>query len=116
MNILDNRIDLNSAIWGPSGWFFIDSIVLSYPKRPTDKQKQEYKNFFYSFPTILPCDKCREHFKKYIKKYPLSSKILESKDNFIIWILAAHNNIRKMQNKKDITLKEFYNYYNKNIN
>jgi hypothetical protein len=103
-----NRVDLNSSIWGPSGWFFIDSIVLSYPKKPTDEQKQEYKKFFSSFSTILPCEKCREHFGKYLKKYPLSSKILESKDNFIIWILAAHNNIRK--NK--ISLKEFYDYYN----
>jgi hypothetical protein len=29
------RNNLNPKIWGPSGWFFIDSIVLSYPDNPT---------------------------------------------------------------------------------
>ena len=108
----DIRIDLDSNIWGPNGWFFIDSICLSYPINPTDIDKQQYKNFFYSFPNVLPCSKCRIHFNNYIIKYPLTDDILNSKENLIKWILTAHNNVR---NKK-INIEEFYSYYNDKYN
>lgn len=107
------RVNLNSNIWGPHGWFFCESICLGYPDNPTKEIKQQYKNFFYSFPYIIPCTKCRLHFSQYIKKYPLNDKILSSKDNLIMWILSAHNNVKKINNNKKITLKKFYKYYNK---
>jgi hypothetical protein len=106
-----NRTNLNSNIWGKFGWFFIDSVCLSYPQKPTDKEKKQYINFFNSFEIILPCESCRSHFSQYINKYPLDEHILKSKDNLIIWILGAHNNINKLNNKKLITLDEFYSYY-----
>lgn len=104
----DIRIDLDSSVWGPHGWFFIDSICLSYPTNPTNDEKEHYKNFFYSFPTIIPCYKCRIHFNEYLNTNPLTDTILESKENLINWVLIAHNRIRT----KDIKLEEFYNYYN----
>jgi hypothetical protein len=30
--IIMYRDNLASEIWGPKGWFFIDSIVLGYPE------------------------------------------------------------------------------------
>ena len=72
------RIDLPSEIWGPSGWFFIDSICLSYPNNPTELEKKQYRKFFYSFPIILPCSKCRIHFNEYIEMNPLNDEILIS--------------------------------------
>ena len=108
----DIRIDLDSKIWGPNGWFFIDSISLSYPIHPSDIDKQQYKNFFYSFPNILPCSKCRIHFNDYINKNPLTDEILSSKEKLIKWILSSHNNIRD----KQIDIEEFYLYYNDKYN
>jgi hypothetical protein len=110
------RVNLDSNIWGAHGWFFCESICLGYPDNPTNEVKQQYKNFFYSFPYIIPCYKCRLHFSEHIKKYPLNNKILSSKYNLIIWMLSAHNNVKRMNNKKQITLKKFYKYYNKMYN
>lgn len=109
----DIRTELKSDIWGPHGWFLFDSICLSYPNNPTNTDKEQYKYFFYSLPHILPCSKCRIHFKEYIEKYPLNDDILKSKYNLIIWILTAHNNVKKINNNNKITLKNFYNFYNK---
>ena len=39
---------------------------------------------------------------------------LQSKNKLIIWILTAHNNVNKFNNKEKITLKQFYDFYNKN--
>ena len=108
----DIRIDLESSIWGPNAWFFIDSICLSYPLNPTNNEKKQYKKFFYSFPVILPCFKCRIHFNEYLLDNPLNDHILSSKDNLINWILGAHNRIRD----KPIRLEDFFSYYNNKYN
>ena len=96
----DIRTDLKSNIWGPHGWFLFDSICLSYPNNPTKTYKDQYKYFFYTLPYILPCNKCRTHFKEYIQKYPLNDNILNSKNNLIKWIISAHNNVKRINHKK----------------
>lgn len=108
---MNDRIDLSPEIWGPNGWFFLDSICLSYPLNPTNETKKSYKSFFYLLPKMLPCDKCRDHFNQYITKYPLDDNILKSKNNLILWILNAHNNVNKINGKNMITLEQFKQYY-----
>ena len=110
------RLNLNPKIWGKYSWFFVDSIVLSYPKNPTTIIKQQYKNMFYSMPFILPCGICRKHFNQFITKYPLTDQILSSRDKLIIWILKAHNNVKTINKKKHISLSEFYSFYNTKYN
>uniref|UniRef100_A0A6C0GZE6 thiol oxidase n=1 Tax=viral metagenome TaxID=1070528 RepID=A0A6C0GZE6_9ZZZZ len=107
----NRRINISPNFWGPKGWFFIDSIVLSYPDSPSVNDKNEFYNFLMSLRDVLPCEGCRHHFKEYINKHPLSDKVLASKKYLIKWILDAHNHVRKNQNKKQISLKEFYDYY-----
>jgi len=109
----DSEINLNPKIWGPPAWFFIESIIISFPKNPTIEEKKSYINFFYSLPNILPCQKCREHFKYFLKKYPLDNSILKSRERFITWIVAAHNNVNKINNSKNISIDNFYKFYNK---
>ena len=112
----DIRTDLNPEIWGPFGWFFSDSICLSYPTNPTINEKQQFKNYFNALSYILPCTKCRTHFNQYITKHPLNDSILESKDKLIKWFLGVHNNVNRINNKSEISLEEFYSYYNKKFN
>ena len=82
-------MNLNPRIWGPHAWFFLDSVILSLPNRLNNEQKKIYKDFFTSLQHILPCQACREHYKENLKKYPLTDKVLSSKDNMIIWILQT---------------------------
>ncbi len=112
----DIRINLDSSIWGSFGWFFCDSICLSYPNSPTDEQKEHYRHFFNSLRYVLPCQKCRHHYTEFIKRFPLNDFILSNKKYLIMWLLHAHNNVNKINNKKEITLKDFYKYYNLKYN
>jgi hypothetical protein len=107
------QIDLNPEIWGSKGWFFIDSIILSYPNNPSKEIKNDFLNFLTLLKKMLPCENCRKHYDEFIKINPLTEKILESRENLIIWILNLHNNINKLNEKKIITLEEFSDYYNK---
>jgi len=112
----NKRINIDSNIWGPKAWFFIDTIILSYPNNPNYEDIKIYKDFILSLEKLLPCEKCRKHFGEFINKNPLDESILSSKPNLIKWILKCHNNVRKIQKKDQITLDDFYNYYIKNAN
>lgn len=107
----NERINIDSNIWGPKAWFFIDNIILSYPDRPNYEDIKTYKKFLSVLEKILPCGKCRKHYGDFLNKYPLDDTVLSSKPNLIKWILKCHNNVRKMQKKPEITLDDFYNYY-----
>ena len=105
------RINIDPTFWGPKGWFFIDSIVLSYPDRPKPEDQEIFKNFILSLETILPCEGCRYHFGEFVAVNPLSNEVMADKKKLINWILACHNNVRKYQKKSQFTLDEFYTYY-----
>ena len=101
-------IDYNPKIWGPKAWFFIETIILSYPNNPTLNDKTIFKNFFNSLANILPCEKCRYNYKNHIKSNPLNDDILCNKNNLIEWIVKIHN----LSMGKKITKKSMLNYYN----
>jgi hypothetical protein len=106
-------MNLNPKVWGPHGWFFIDSIMLSLPNKLNYEQKNIYKNFFTSLQDILPCEGCREHYKQNLIKYPLTDKVLSKKENMIKWILNVHNNVRRDAKKIPISINQYFEYYNK---
>jgi hypothetical protein len=107
-------MNLNPNVWGPHGWFFLDSIVLSMPNNLSYEQKIIYKNFFTSLKDVLPCAACREHYKENLIKFPLTDIILSKKENIIRWILSVHNNVRKNDEKKtQISIEQYFKYYNK---
>jgi len=110
------RINIDSNAWGPKGWYFIDTVVSSYPNKPSTEDIRVFKKFLISLKDILPCEKCRYHYSNFLDKNPLDSDILSSRDSLVEWILKCHNNVRKIQNKSEITLDDFYDYYIKENN
>jgi hypothetical protein len=112
--MLDNkqiRSNYNPEVWGPKGWFFLDSIILSYPIEPTIEYQTLFKDFFLKIGDILPCMACREHYKEHIKIYPLNSTILKSRKDLLLWWIKIHNMVRKNANKELYTYNTFMKYY-----
>ncbi len=105
------KFNFNPNIWGPKAWFFIDTIVLSYPNNPSEEDKEIYKNFLYQLKNVLPCESCRVHFQDNIIDIPLSSYYLKSRNNLIEWIIKIHNKVNIKNNKKLINKNEFIQYY-----
>ena len=89
--------NLNPHIWGHHTWFFIESLVFSYPEQPNHEVKLKFKLFFENL--ILPCNICTYHYKKFIENnnidYALKSDLLLKK-----WILSLHNSVNCRNNKK----------------
>ena len=97
---------LGPDIWGPHGWKFIHFVSLGYPKKPTNDDKNSYKNFFSTIPNILPCSICSNHFKENLLKYPLTDEVMSDKMKLFYWSVDMHNEVNKSQNKKIVTYEE----------
>lgn len=106
-------INLNPKIWGPHGWFFIESIVLSLPDKIPFILQNEIKHFLISLSSLLPCEKCRYHFSEYIKKTNMMEADFSTKNQVFKWINDSHNNVRIINNKKTINLEDTIAYYDK---
>jgi len=100
--------------WGPSAWTFLHYITLGYPTCPTEEQKNNYKQFFYSLQNILPCEKCKEHFSNNISKIPLTDDILNSKEKLFNWLVDIHNQVNIITGKKELSYEEAFKIYMKN--
>lgn len=99
---------MNPEVWGKHGWHFLHSITLAYPDNPTNLDKQKYKYFFESLSDVIPCDKCKSHYKYQIQHYPPN---LESKYELVNWLIFIHNNVNVINNKPKWTYEQFINYY-----
>lgn len=102
---------MDPKIWGPPGWLFMHSITLVYPKNPTPKDKETYKNFFLHMSEVLPCSACRHNFKLHLVKYPLDDTVLSSRRNLVEWLVNVHNEVNHINNKDKFTYDYFLKKY-----
>tara|TARA_Y100000389_G_C17383210_1_gene475524 strand:+ start:677 stop:1114 length:438 start_codon:yes stop_codon:yes gene_type:complete len=89
---------MDPEIWGPHAWVLLHTITLVYPHKPTNNDKQTYKNFFINLYNILPCDWCSHNYKIHLDKYPIDN-YLNSKKNIVQWLINIHNETNKLLNK-----------------
>ena len=102
---------LDSAIWGPHYWFFLHTITMSYPHRPSTVTKKKYYELIQNIPLFIPIESMSTEFSKLLDNYPVSP-YLDSRDSFIRWMHFIHNKINEKLEKPKITLEKFYaNYY-----
>lgn len=106
--------------WGPHAWIFLHTITFNYPIKPTEEDKYNMKQFINSLGNVLPCEKCREHFRDNLVKYPLTDEILNNKNKLIYWMIDIHNSVNRMNGKKEIdydtAVKKITGYYESNYN
>jgi hypothetical protein len=106
----DNFDSINSKYWGKHGWIFLNSIALTYD----GSNKEEYLKFFNQLQYVLPCKKCREHYKKNI--LTLNNSVLQNKDTLLKWLIDIRNSINIENNRplitKEETINEIYIDYN----
>jgi len=97
-------------IWGKSGWTYLFSVCLGYPKKPTKSDRERYKAFFESMQYVIPCSKCREGYSKDLKTNNID-KYLDSNTKLVTWLIKMVNSTlppnKKIGNIHDIISKYF---------
>ncbi len=109
-------INLNPKIWGPHAWFLIESIAISLPDTITIETQNELKHFFISLSFLLPCETCRNHFSEYVKATDIMNIDFSTKTKVLTWINNIHNQVRKRNKCKNITIDKTIKYYNEKYN
>ena len=98
----------NNKIWGPPAWTFLHTITLNYPDNPTNQDKNNYYSFFSNLKHVLPCEKCKKHYRENSKDLKDN---LNSKDDLVKWLIDIHNQVNIQNNKSVWSYADVYNKY-----
>ncbi len=101
---------MDSNKWGTNLWFFLHSVSMNYPPNPTEQDKLHMRNFIYSISYILPCSECRENFRTHLITIPIR---LESKKDFVYWVIDIHNQVNIQLGKRVVNHNEVIQAYEK---
>ena len=101
---------MDPNIWGPVAWNYLHFLSISYPDKPTKIDIDNNKKFLRIFADILPCIKCREHFKSYIQSKDLDIE-LDSKQKYMKLVWNLHNNVNEFLAKDKIEFSVFLRLY-----
>ena len=96
---MDSNVVKDPRIWGGPAWILLHCVSFSYPTRPSNIDKKKYKTFFQSLQNVLPCKKCQEHYKEYLKKNPIDNH-LQSQRALAKYVIDLHNHINTNYKKR----------------
>jgi hypothetical protein len=96
---------MDPKFWGPKAWYFIHSIALAYPEKPTELQKEKYKTFFLTLGDVLPCPVCQEHYKENVNETDLVHS-LRSRKYLFNWTVNLHNKVNVLNDKSVLSHEE----------
>lgn len=103
---LDKIDSIDTKYWGKHTWIFLNSIALTY----NVNNKDEYVKFLNQLQYVLPCNKCRDHFKKNL--LTLTDNDLKNKESLLNWLMKVRNTIYVEQKRpiitKEDTIKEIF--------
>ena len=101
---------LDPKVWGPHYWFFLHTLVMTYPHHPNTVTKKKYYEFIQNLPLFLPVEEISGEFSKLIDKYPVTP-YLDNRDSFVRWMHFIHNKINEKLEKPQISLNDFFIKY-----
>ena len=101
-------------IWGPSLWTYFQLLSIGYPDKPSENDINNHKKFIKYLGLTLPCDICKKHYFDFMDEEKVIQG-LKSKKNYMELIWKLHNNVNKMNNKKELAFNDFLEEYDKII-
>lgn len=84
-----------TSVWGSSCWTLCHIITLNYPIKPTDSDKEKYKNFFTLLGNVLPCKYCRDSYQKFIvtDDTVLDDSVMVNRESLSKWFYRVHERV-----------------------
>ena len=96
--------------WGPGAWNTLHAFAHTAPRMLSGDQIVQYRTFLYLFADLLPCPKCRSHFKTFLDSH-LTDTSLSTRDNLVAFLNDAHNEVNRRTGKPTYTLDQHYAMY-----
>lgn len=109
---------MNQNVWGPHLWFSLHTISFTYPLKPKDSDKANYKSFFTELQHVIPCSICKKNYMRHLKEFPVNEHLNNRKD-IVYWVIDLHNMVNSETGKRVLTydeaLKRYEDVYKKKI-
>ena len=78
------------------GWAFLYCVVFNYPEdglKCSTRRRKAYIDFFTELQHLLPCQRIREKYRRYIQKYDIESE-MDSRESLKKWLHRLERRIR----------------------
>jgi len=93
-------------------------MSFNYPLKPTEKDKDEYKNFFINLQNVIPCSVCKKNYIRHLNEHPIKD-YLNTRKFLVYWVIDMHNMVNAEIGKKilsyEIVIKKYEDVYKKKI-
>lgn len=98
-----SKIGLPQQVWGPPSWTFLHAVTFNYPDKPDPNTQELYRRFFLTAGDVLPCGKCRKHYREHSAAVPIR---LQSRRDLVEWLIDIHNRANTATGKREWTYRE----------
>lgn len=108
---------VSTEIWGPKAWGFLHAVTFRYPEDEASKQKREAAfHMLSSLTHILPCERCRKHFRQYMSDSSTGIKSAKSphlanRRAFAKWMVSFHNAVNVRLSKPVMRFEDVEDAY-----
>jgi hypothetical protein len=101
---------MDPKVWGPKLWFVIHTLALNYSDNPSYEDKRLHEDFFNNLVFLIPCEKCRIHYRQHINNNPVVNHLKDSNTLFR-YTIDLHNEVNKTLNKRTYSYEEAVKFY-----
>jgi predicted neutral ceramidase superfamily lipid hydrolase len=110
---------MNQNIWGPHLWFSLHTISFTYPLKPTNLDKKNFKQLFEDLQHVIPCSVCKKNYIRHLIENPIDPH-LNSRKDIVYWVIDIHNMVNAETGKKlltyDTVIKKYETVHKQKIN
>jgi hypothetical protein len=94
------QVPTDPSVWGPLLWKILHIMAEAYPEHPLDAQKDQAWQFFHSLGSMLPCERCRIHYRNYLASHGTELWAgLQSRDALASFVIELHNMVNDRLSK-----------------
>lgn len=101
---------METTVWGPQAWGLLHTICFNYPKKPSNIEKKNLKNYIKYFNENIPCPNCKSSFKEIYSRLPVN-KFLNNNYGTFLWSYLVHDLVNQKLNKKSEDFEKIVEYY-----
>ena len=96
--------------WGPPLWYKLHMKTFDYPDVATYKEKVLAIKYFKEVEKLLPCEKCRVHYRQNLKASPIEYHV-DTRDELVRWLIDLHNKVNAQTGKRILSYEEAISIY-----
>ena len=111
----NRNVDPDIKAWGQCFWYFYHRVAYDFDEKKAS-ENEKYKNghlvLYNNFEKILPCQKCRNHYRTLKNNRPVE-KFINTQKELFEWSVVNHNRVNKRLKKKQISVEKATEIYSK---